>query len=317
MSVFAIVHPSGLVGQELRELLDQNQESWSDLRLLATDETEVGTLTEVRGRAAIVQRLEEDSLRGVDVLFLCGDAASSRPLVSQVDPATVVVMMSADATIEDALPVVHGVSPAEAVRGTSRVFLSPDPGVVLVAHLVAPLLPLGLVAAQATLTVPASTRDREGLDELFNQSRAIIAMVEQRPTTIFGRQLAFNLYPDERPPGLLTPQLRAVLGTAVPVVARSLQTAVFHGIGASLHLSFESDPGGAALRDALTLSGPVTVFDDDAPPSPIDTPMRQDIQIAEPQPDGAGGYWLWAVTDNLTRGGAVNALGIAQVALGR
>jgi aspartate-semialdehyde dehydrogenase len=142
-------------------------------------------------------------------------------------------------------------------------------------------------------------------------------MVEQRPTAVFGRQLAFNIYPDARPPGLLTPQLRAVLGDEVPVVARGLQAGVFHGIGASLHLRFDHDPGGAALRDALTQSGVVTVLDDDHPPSPIDTPRRQDIQIAEPQPDGAGGYWLWAVTDNLSRGGAVNALGIALAALGR
>ena len=55
--------------------------------------------------------------------------------------------------------------------------------------------PAAGLAAAATLVLPASLHDDAGLEELFEQSRQIIAMRERRRAKVFGAQLAFNLLP--------------------------------------------------------------------------------------------------------------------------
>ena len=49
LTTLAVVHPTTLLGKELREALEKSPELWDELRLLSTDATEVGTLTESRG----------------------------------------------------------------------------------------------------------------------------------------------------------------------------------------------------------------------------------------------------------------------------
>jgi len=46
---------------------------------------------------------------------------------------------------------------------------------------------------------------------------------------------------------------------------------------------------------------------------PIDAAQSERLLVGElrPDPRHAGGYWLWATLDNLTAGGALNALAIA------
>ncbi len=316
MSVFAIVHPTGLLGQEIRQLLGRESKSWTELRLLASDETEVGSLTDIGGNAAMVAKLEEESLRGVEVAFLCGDAEGTAQAIDQLDPTTVAVIASSSAASEVGLPVVHGVNSSSLAAGTDRLLLSPHPGVILLAQLVQPLLDLGLTTCSATLVMPASTSEKRGMDELFAQTRSIVAMVEEREQNIFGRQLAFNLYPDTLAPGTLAQQLRAIFQEGPPIVAQTIQGSIFHGISASVHLTFAEDPGLAAFKEALEATSALEFNQADQVSSTIDAAASDEILLDDPQTDGHGGYWLWAVMDNLV-GGARNALEIAQAALGK
>ena len=317
MSVFAIIHPTGLLGQEIRELLGRQPESWSDVRLLSHDETEVGSLTDIGGSAAMVVKLEAESLRGVEVAFLCGDAEANARVIDQLDPGTVAVIASSGAAASEAgLAVVHGVNSSDLAETTDRLLLSPHPGVILLAHLIEPLRHLGLTHCSATLVMPASIAEKRGMDELFSQTRSIIAMVEEREQAVFGRQLAFNLYPDSLAPGLLTEQLRALFTDGPTIVAQTIQGGIFHGVSASVHLTFAEDPGLAAFQEALAASSALELHHGDLTASTIDVAASEAILVGEPQTDGHGGYWVWAVMDNLV-GGAGNAVGIAQAARGQ
>lgn len=314
MSVFAIVHPTGLVGQEIRELLGRNPESWSEVRLLTSDETEVGNLTDIGGKAAMVTQLDEEGLRGVEVAFFCGVATESAELAQQLDPGAVAVLTDSTATLEVGRPVVHGVNSADLAGAADRLLLNPHPGVLLLSHLVHPLLELGLTRCNATLIMPTSISEKQGLDELFAQARQIVAMVQEREQAVFGRQLAFSLYPDSVAPGQLTQQLRALFPEGPAIAAQTIQAGVFHGLSASVHVTFSKDPGLSALQEALAASPRVEINETDQPLSPIDSAARAEVLLDDPQTDGHGGYWLWAVMDNLVLG-AQNALGVARAAL--
>lgn len=309
MSAIAILHPTGLLGKELRETLENRPEFGFDIRLLSTRDDEIGTLTEVAGAAAVVTRYEPESLSDVRVAFLCGSIEDNRPLLKDLPPETTAILLSFDATVEDGFPAVAGVN-TEAARG-HRVVVSPHPAVVLLAHLLHPLRGLDPEEAVATVIQPASMRDDAGLEELFQQTRQIIAMTRRSPTPVFGTQLSFNVLPTPLSPDPLAAQLRSVLGGPPPLALQILQGAVFHSVSASLYVRFAGQPTTQAVRKALGASPILEPADRPRHLGPIDAAASEKVLYGTIRKDEAGGLWLWAVMDNLTRGGALNALEIA------
>jgi aspartate-semialdehyde dehydrogenase len=313
VSAIAILHSSGLLGKELRETIDARHPEWSDIRLLSSREGEIGTLTEVGGAAALVSAYEPESLKGVSVAFFCGAMADNRPLLAELPPETTAIVLSLDATIEDGEPVVAGVNPA-AMPGR-RVLLSPHPAVVMLAHLLHPLQNLALEEAVATLVQPASMRDDAGIEELFEHTRQIVAMTRRTSTPVFGAQLAFNLLPAALPAAPVTALLHSVLA-GKPVAMQILQGAAFHSFSVSLYVRLAGQPGLQAVRKALAGHPYLEAADKPRLLGPIDAAASEKVLFGTVRKDEEGdGFWLWAVMDNLTRGGALNAIEIAEAVL--
>jgi aspartate-semialdehyde dehydrogenase len=315
MRKLAIINPANLAGQELRQEIERRPGLQGELVLLATDDDEVGTLTESFGAAALVRNYEPGDLEGLDLAFLCGRAEQWRPLLQDLPVGLTVIVVSSEAEPGDGRPIVAGVNADAAAVG--EVLLSPHPGVVLLAHLLAPLLPLSLTRAVVTLMVPASMQGQEGLDELFEQTRSILTFSSERPQQLFGRQLAFNLYP-ARPTLDLAGPLGEVLGRSEAHVSVSaLQAGIFHGIAASAHLELGEDVDLAALRRAWDRSPYLALVDDEEEtPSPVDAAVSEHALVGPIQATGnPGDFWVWAVMDNLTAGTAKNAAELAEVVL--
>lgn len=322
MKVAAILHPSGLTAKELRAQLDARPDLVREQRLLSTDEEEIGTLTESGGGAAVVQRFSSEALDGVDILFLCGRAAISRVALAALPPGMRAVLMSLDATPEDAPPRVAGVNLGEggSEAALPPVVLSPHPASVLLAHLLHPLRDLGLRRVEATLLQPVSVFGADALDQLFEQARNLLSFQAAGESTHWQRQLAFNLLAHEAGGESNADVVRAttdtLLGGAVAVSAQIVQAGVFHGLAASVHLACEPDPGIEALRDAY-LHRPWVRWADVGPLGPTDAATTDDVLLGHLRAESGrpGSYWLWSVMDNLTRGGASNALAIAEALL--
>jgi aspartate-semialdehyde dehydrogenase len=311
VTTYAIVHPTNLLGKELKETLENRPEVAGDLLLLSSRDDEIGTLTEVAGAAALVGRYEPEKLKGVPVAFLCGTMADNRPLLPTLPPETTAVILSYDATVEDGFPVVAGVNTA-AARGR-RVLLSPHPGVVLLAHLLEALRGLSPEQAAATLIQPASMRDEAGLEELFEQTRQIVAMTRRTATPVFGAQLSFNVLPTPLPADPVAAQLGAVVAGLPPAALQILQGGIFHSVSASLWVRCAGDPSAQAVRKALGGHPHLEAADKPRHLGPIDAAASDKILFGSVRKDeAAGGLWLWAVMDNLTRGGALNAIEVAE-----
>ena len=316
MSRLAIVHPTTLLGRELREALSRHPaRPASDIRLLSAVEEEIGTVTEIGGTAALVGRFDPLEIEGTPLVFFCGDVAIERPLLAQLPAGTVAIVLSADATAEDgafAVADIGSTAPPE-----TRVWVSPHPAVVGLAHLVAGLRPLGLRGASVTVAQPASHRGQPGIDELFEETRGILAFTAQPRPQVFRRQLAFNLLPC---PGVgegLATALAAALGSdAPPVRLQSLQGGMFHGLAISADLRFDTRPTPHELATALTADPWIELARDVALLGPIDGSGSDKILIGDLRvaraAEGGSQVWLWAVLDNLTVGGALNALALAR-----
>lgn len=305
----AIVHPTNLLGKELREALEKRPEPWLDLRLLSSREDEIGALTEAAGAAAVVGRYEPDSLEGVPIAFFCGRAADNRPLLQALPRSTRAIVLSTDATAADGQPVVMGVSPSAAL--TAPILLSPHPAAVLLAHLLLPLRALQCEEIAATVVQPASIFDQAGLEALFEETRQIVALAARRPA-LFGAQLAFNLLPARASAEPIAAELRALIPELPQARLQLLQGATFHSIAASVYLRCAGGTGPSAVRKALAAHPYLAPAERPRLLGPVDAAGSDKVLYAPPRQDGPGVFWLWAAMDNLLRGGALNAVEIAE-----
>jgi len=308
--MIAIVHPSDLLGKELTETLENRSKQWQDIRLLSTLPEEVGGLTDVAGAAAIVAPYDPDALKGASTIYFCGPIAANRPLFEDVPKGATAVVLSPDATAADGQPVVAGVN-TEAAR-LGQVLVSPHPAVVLLAHLLHPLRALQLETATATIILPASMQGTPGLEELFEQTRQIVMMTERKQTTVFGAQLSFNLLPTTADALPLEELLGRVMEAKLPVAVQMLQGGFFHSLAVSLYVRLGAKATVQSVRKALTAHTYLETAGRPKLLGPIDSAAQDKVIFGNVRKDAADGFWLWAVMDNLTRGGALNAIEIVE-----
>lgn len=309
MSGIAILHPANLLGKELVETIEHRASQWREVRLLSTHEDEIGTLTDLSGAAALVGRYEPESLQGISTVYFCGPAAANRLLFNDLPPGATGVVLSPDATPDDGIPVVAGVNTEAASLGT--VLVSPHPAVVLLAHLLHPLREMHIESAVATVIQPASAFDNPGLEDLFEQTRNILAMSGQRPSPLFGTQLAFNLIPATTDGLPLTETLRRVIGE-IPVSLQVVQGGVFHSLAVSLCVRLGGKATVQGVRKAFNKHSYLEPAEQPKRLGPIDAAARDKVLFGTIRKDDQSGFWVWAVMDNLTRGGALNAIEIVE-----
>ena len=340
MTRIAILSPSNLLGQEVRSLLDERRDLWDEIDLLASDEEEVGTVTEAGGAAKLVTAADAGALEGIDLLFACGALADDLPVVERRPGGTTAILLSPGASPEHGRPVIAGLSPPSAAGdGPSggEVLVSPHPAAIALAHLLAPLADPGAELAPeravATVLHPVSLFGSRGLDDLLAQTRDVLSMTGERRDSVFARQLAFNLYPvpdpvpaeegePERPAGApggsgVAELVRAAAGLEMPLAVHAVQGAVFHGVACSLFVQFAQDPGAEAVHEALAAGAHVGFGGPGEVPGAIDAAARDDVLVGSVSADAGtpASYWIWAVMDNLTRGGALNAVEVAEAVL--
>ncbi len=312
MTRLALLHPSGLLATELRESLERRNDLWQALALFSDVEDDVGSLTEVRGEATLVSPLDGSSLDNIDIAIFGGNIEQTRALLPGRPDATTALVLSPDATAEDGVPVVAGVN-LEAVQGDGGVLLSPHPGTVLLAHLLHPLQTFAPKQLVANLLQPVSTHGRQGLDEVFEQTRSLLTFSSESPREVFTAQMSFNVLPVPPQPQI-GDHLRTVTGIDIPMSIQVLQMAVFHSYAVSLYVQLGEDPGVEALRSALEAHPFIDPSPDPELLGPIDAAARDEVLLGhiDPVAGQPGAYQLWAVMDNLTCGGAINALGILE-----
>jgi len=315
MRSIAVVHPTSLVGKELRERLEARPDLCRELRLLSADEDEIGTLTESAGAAAFVGRVEPDGFHGVDLVFLCGDVAGDREALAQIPASVPAIVLSHGATAADGTPAIAGV--AEGARLGAHRLVSPDPAAVAVGLLLHALAPFAPKRAVATVVQPVSTAGEAGMDELLEQTRGILAFAGTPKGKVFPGQIAFNVMPVRGGAADVAALATAATGADYPVDVEVVQGGVFHSMAISLWVELGEAADAADLRKRLARSPAVSSFKQSDRLGPVAAANDDRLLLGAVRAAASpGGYWIWAAMDNLVRGGALNALGLAEELLG-
>jgi aspartate-semialdehyde dehydrogenase len=321
VSRIGILEPGGLLGKELREQLESRPELATELRLMTQRAEEVGTLTEIAGAAAMVQPFVPEDLETLDLLFLCEPREAELGVLERLPASLATIVVSPTVTIPGGRPVIAGDGDAEVERGV--VLVSPHAAVVGLAHLLRPLLALGLQDAVATLLLPASIYDQDALEEVFEQTRALLEFKQPASGRRFSQQLAFNVLPGPPDEAVIVEQLAALLGASLtpPPLGRgeprlavhTLQAGVFHGLSLSVFCQLGSDTSPEDVTAALSGREQVELAETPEAVGPVAAATGETILVGEIRSavGRPGAFWLWAALDNLTRGGATNAIEIA------
>jgi aspartate-semialdehyde dehydrogenase len=168
---------------------------------------------------------------------------------------------------------------------------------------------------------------KEGIDELWDQTKSIYNPVDNKPPTKFTKQIAFNVIPhidvfmdsgDTKEEWKMVAETKKILDSSVKVTATCVRVPVFVGHSEALNIEFEEFLDEDEARSILRESPGIMVIDkreDGGYVSPVEcvgdyatfiSRIRQDVTVEN-------GLNLWCVSDNLRKGAALNAVQIAEV----
>jgi aspartate-semialdehyde dehydrogenase len=324
----AIVGATGLVGKEMRVILEERKFPISRLTLLASQRS-AGEVQELYGEAHVVSALSDESFDGVEIaLFSAGEDISRRYAPVAASAGAVVIDNSSAWRMDPDCPlVVPEVNLEETWNHKKGIIANPNCSTI---QLVVALQPLHDAAVLSRVVVATyqsvSGMGAEALDELFAQS---VSVINIRPleAKVFGKQMAFNLLPhcgSIREEGWTTEEEKIIQETRkildepdLPVTATAVRVPVFIGHGEAVFVELESELSVQEARELWQNSPGVELLDDlesGEYPQPVAAAGKDAVLIGRIRKDPSveHGLCFWVVADNLRKGAATNAVQIAE-----
>ncbi len=324
----ALIGSETLLGREIRDIAGTSSAGF-ELRLIAAEDEQPGTLTRVGDEPSLLLDLSAESVAGVRAIMLAGTAESSRRALELADPETQIIDLTGVAEER----------PEARLRAPSVEWEDEEAAgaeVHVVAHPAAIALAMFLRRLQShdairrsviQVFAPASEFGTEGIEELQQQTVSLLSF-KNLPQGVFDTQTAFTLlarYGEEAPVRLEDTELRierhlATLlalpgeGEAAPLPSlRLLQAPVFHGYSFSAWVEFEANPGVEALESGLVQASIEVRGGEVEPPTNVGQAGQGGIAVGGIMPDRnePEACWFWIVADNL-RLAAENAVAVAR-----
>ncbi len=325
-----VVAPTTLVGETLLEILEARAFPIGELYVAGRVTPDEETIF-FRGEDHTIQDLDKFDFSKCDLVFFCGDRALSEEYAPQAANAGAVVIDDSDAFRHD--PEVPLVVPEVNIEALANyelrhIVANPNSCVIIMSLVLKPILDaVGLSRVNVVSLQSVSGVGREAVQELAHQS---IALFNQKPMDIavFPKQIAFNLLPliggeDETgasgEEAKIMNELKHVLQKDnMGVNVTAIRVPVFYGHSLALHIETERKLSREAARELLKTAPGVVVFADDAGvgfPTPLAEAAANDpVFVGRIRKDASHelGLDLWAVADNMRKGGALNMVQIAE-----
>jgi aspartate-semialdehyde dehydrogenase len=322
----AVVGGETLLAKEVRAVLEESKPAPRvQLISAAAEGLALIEADEDQDEALMMTPLNAQSLKGAKAVFLAGSPASSRRALKVNPPGGPALIDLAGALEEQPRARLRAPSaePAALEHDSGPIQVIAHPAAIALALLLSRVAQAGTIRRSvAHVFEPASELGQRGLDELHQQSVAVLAF-QKLKTDIFDTQLAFGLlarYGEEAVEPLESIEQRVERHLAsllagwpsVPMPSlRLIQAPVFHGHSFSVWVEFEEHPGVKAISQALAAGG-IDVRPEE-PPSNIGAAGQSGLSVGAIAVDANNprACWFWAVADNL-RLAAENGVAVAR-----
>jgi aspartate-semialdehyde dehydrogenase len=285
------------------------------------------------GQMLKVKNIEHFDFTGWDIaLFAAGSGPTKTYAPKAASQGCVVIDNSSLYRMDPDVPLVVPEVNPEAIDGYKARNIIANPN-CSTAQMVVALKPLHDKAKIKRVVVATyqsvSGAGKEGMDELFEQSRAIFVGDQVEPRK-FTKQIAFNVIPhidsflddgSTKEEWKMVAETKKILDPKVKVTATCVRVPVFIGHSEAINLEFENEISAAEAQDVLREAPGVMLVDkreNGGYVTPVECVGDYATYVSRVREDPTvdSGLSLWCVSDNLRKGAALNAVQIAEL-LGR
>ena len=328
-----VVGATGNVGREMLNILAERQFPVEEIAVLASRRS-LGTEVSFGDKTLKTKDLDTFDFAGWDMaLFAVGSEATKQYAPRAAKAGCVVIDNSSLYRYDPDVPLIVPEVNADAITGYSKKNIIANPN-CSTAQMVVALKPLHDRAKIKRVVVSTyqsvSGAGKEGMDELWDQTKAVYNPTDEKPPKKFQKQIAFNVIPhidvfmddgSTKEEWKMMVETKKIVDPAIKVTATCVRVPVFVGHAESINIEFEEFLDEDEARDILREAPGVMVIDkreDGGYVTPVEcvgdfatfiSRIRQDSTIEN-------GLNIWCVSDNLRKGAALNAVQIAEV-LGR
>ncbi|HVJ44254.1 MAG TPA: aspartate-semialdehyde dehydrogenase [Dongiaceae bacterium] len=326
----AVVGASGNVGREILSILAERDFPVSEVVALASERSAGSEVSFGEDDVLKIQRLDTYNFKGVDIVLSSPGAKVSAAFAPKAAAAgAVVIDNTSHFRMDPDVPLVVPEVNPQAIAGYKKRGIIANPNCSTIQMVVAlkPLHDLAKIKRVVVATYQSvSGAGKEGMDELFNQTRAIYmnGPVEHKK---FTKQIAFNLIPHidifmddgyTKEEWKMQVETRKILDPSIPVTATCVRAPIFIGHSEAINVEFERPISEEEARSALRDAPGITVIDhrvDEGYVTPQECAGEDAVFISRLRKDPTVPYGLnfWCVSDNLRKGAALNAVQIAEV----
>ncbi|WP_173933477.1 aspartate-semialdehyde dehydrogenase [Chelativorans sp. Marseille-P2723] len=329
----AIAGATGNVGREMLNILEERGFPADEVVPLASRRS-VGTEVSYGDKTLKVKALENYDFSDTDLCLMSTGGSISKEYSPRIGRQGCVVIDNSSAWRydQDVPLIVPEVNP-DAIEEFRKKNIIANPN-CSTAQLVVALKPLHDAATIKRVVVATyqsvSGAGKEGMDELFEQTRAVF-VADPITTQKFTKRIAFNVIPhidvflddgSTKEEWKMVAETKKMLDPKIKLTATAVRVPVFIGHSEAVHIEFEKPITADEAREILREAPGCLVVDkreDGGYVTPYESAGEDATYISRIREDPTveNGLAMWVVADNLRKGAALNTVQIAELLIAR
>jgi aspartate-semialdehyde dehydrogenase len=321
---------TGNVGREMLNILDERQFPVDEIAVLASRRSQ-GTEVSFGDKTLKIKDIEQFDWTGWDIaLFAIGSDATKIHAPKAAAAGCVVIDNSSLYRYDADVPLIVPEVNPDAIHGYAKKNIIANPN-CSTAQMVVALKPLHDRARIKRVVVSTyqsvSGAGKEGMDELWDQTKGMYVPGQEKEPKKFQKQIAFNVIPQidvfmedgaTKEEWKMVAETKKIMDKSIKVTATCVRVPVFVGHSESINIEFEDFLDEDEARDILREAPGVMVIDKREPGgyiTPVECVGEYATYVSRIRQDGTveNGLNLWCVSDNLRKGAALNAVQIAEL----
>ncbi|HMM08087.1 MAG TPA: aspartate-semialdehyde dehydrogenase [Paracoccus solventivorans] len=321
---------TGNVGREMLNILAERQFPADEVVALASRRS-LGTEVSYGDKTLKTKDIDGFDFTGYDIaLFAIGSDATRKYAPIAASQGCVVIDNSSLYRYDPEVPLIVPEVNPDAIEGYRRKMIIANPN-CSTAQMVVALKPLHDRARIKRVVVSTyqsvSGAGKDGMDELWNQTKGMYVPGQEVEPSKFQRQIAFNAIPQidvfmedgqTKEEWKMVVETKKIIDPSIKVTATCVRVPVFVGHSESINVEFEDFLDEDEARDILRESPGVLVIDKREPGgyvTPVEAAGEDATYVSRIRQDPTveNGLNLWCVSDNLRKGAALNAVQVAEL----
>ena len=329
----AVVGATGNVGREMLDILAERGFPADEVVALASRRSQ-GTEVSFGDKTLKVKSLDQFDFSDTDICLMSAGGNVSKEWSPKIAATGCVVIDNSSAWRYDAdVPLIVPEVNADAISGFTKKNIIANPN-CSTAQLVVALKPLHDAATIKRVVVSTyqsvSGAGKEGMDELFTQSRAVF-VADEIEKKKFTKRIAFNVIPhidvfmedgSTKEEWKVMAETKKMLDPKIKVTCTAVRVPVFIGHSEAVNIEFEKEITADEAREILREAPGCLVVDkheDGGYITPYECAGEDATYISRIREDQTleNGLNIWVVSDNLRKGAALNTVQIAELLVNR